>query len=74
MCPARIFIIDGGDLLSKEGPIQGYPSPTSAYAFGILPLLQLSLISFPSTNSAPRALLLQMTLKLLANYQALPPR
>ena len=43
MCPARLFIISGGELLSKEGTTQGDPTSMGADALGILPVLQ-----FPS--------------------------
>ena len=49
MCPARLFIIDGGELLSKEGRTQGDPKSMGAYALGILPLLQF-LLDFISVN------------------------
>ena len=43
MCPARLFIIGGGGLFSKEGTRQDDPTSMGAYAFGILPLLQFLL-------------------------------
>ena len=49
MCPARLFIISGGELLSKEGTTQGDPTSMCAYARGILPLLQ-SLLDFVSVH------------------------
>ena len=49
MCPARKFIIGGGELLSKEGTTQGDPTSMGAYAFGILPLFQF-LLDFISVN------------------------
>ena len=49
MCPARLFIIGGGELLSKEGIIQGDPTSTGAYALRVLPLLQF-LLDFISVN------------------------
>ena len=38
MCPARLFIIGGGELLSKEGTTQKDPASMDTYA--PLPLLQ----------------------------------
>ena len=49
MCPARLFIIGGGELLSKKGTTQGEPTSMGAYALGILPLLQF-LFDFISVN------------------------
>ena len=49
MCPARMFIIGGGELLSKEGITQGDPTSMGACALGILPLLQF-LLDFISIN------------------------
>ena len=43
MCPARLFIINGGELLSIEGTTQGDPTLMGAYVLGILPLLQFLL-------------------------------
>ena len=71
MCPARLFTVGGGELFFKEGKIQGDPTSVVAYALGILPLLQF-LLDFISVNEPPaKKLLLQMTLWLLGNYQAL---
>ena len=39
MCPARLFIIRGGELLPKQGTTQGDPTSMGAYTLGILPLL-----------------------------------
>ena len=47
MCPARLFIIGRGELLSKEGTTQGDPTSIGAYALGILPLLQFLLDLIP---------------------------
>ena len=49
MDPARLFIIGGGELFSKEGATQGDPTSMGAYAFGILPLLKF-LLDFISVN------------------------
>ena len=49
MCPARLFIIGGGELLPKEGTTQGDPTSMGAYALGILPLLQF-LLHYISVN------------------------
>ena len=43
MCPARLFVIGGKELLSKESTTQGGPKSMGAYALGILPLLQFQL-------------------------------
>ena len=65
MCPARLFIIGGEELFPKEGTTQGDPTSMGAYALGILLLLRFRL-DFISVS-----LLLPMTLRFLANYQAL---
>ena len=71
MCPARLFTVGAGELFFKESKIQGDPTSVVAYALGILPLLQF-LLDFISVNEPPaKKLLLQMTLWLLGNYQAL---
>ena len=49
MCPARLFIIGGEELFSKEGTTQGDPISVGAYALGILPLIQF-LLDFISVN------------------------
>ena len=49
MCLARLFIIGGGELLSKVGTTQGDPTSMGAYTLGISPLLQF-LIDFISVN------------------------
>ena len=49
LCPARLFIIGGGELLYKEGTTHGDPTSMGAYALGILPLLQF-LLDFISVN------------------------
>ena len=71
MCPAKLFIIAGGELLSEEGRTQGDPTSMGVYTLGILSLLQF-LLDFISVNeSTPKRLLLKITLRLLANHQAL---
>ena len=65
MYPARLFIIGGEELYPKEGTTQGDPTSMGAYALGILLLLRFRL-DFISVS-----LLLPMTLRFLANYQAL---
>ena len=49
MCPTRLFIIGGEELLSNEGITQGNPTSMVAYALGILQLLQF-LLDFISVN------------------------
>ena len=49
MCPARLCIIGGGELLFKEGTTQGDPTSMGSYAIGILLLLQF-LLDFISVN------------------------
>ena len=49
MCPATLFIISEGELLSKEGTKQGDSTSVDVYALGILPLLQF-LLDFISVN------------------------
>ena len=49
MCPARLFIISGEELLSNVGTTEGDPTSMGAYALGILPLLQF-LLDFISIN------------------------
>ena len=49
ICPARLCIIGGGELLLKEGTAQGDPTSMGAYAIGILLLLQF-LLDFISVN------------------------
>ena len=44
--PSRLFISDSGEILSKEGSIQGDPASMGAYAIGIFPILSLCLILF----------------------------
>ena len=43
ICHAKLFIIGGGELLSKEGTTKGDPTSIGAYAVGILLLLQFLL-------------------------------
>ena len=49
LCPARLFIIGWGELLCKEGTTHGDQTSMSAYALGILPLLQF-LLNFISVS------------------------
>ena len=49
VCPTRLFIIGGEELLSNEGITQGNPTSMVAYALGILQLLQF-LLDFISVN------------------------
>ena len=49
MCPVRLFIIGGGELLSKDGTTKGDPTSMGVYALGTLPLLQF-LLGFTLVN------------------------
>ena len=53
MCPARLFIIGEGEILSKKKTTQGDATSMDAYALGILPLLQflLNCISVNKLNT-----------------------
>ena len=58
MCHARFFIISGGELISKEGTKQGEPTSMGTYALGYYHCFNFCSISFPSTNSTPKRLIL----------------
>ena len=49
ICPAALFVISEGELLSQEDTKQGDPTSVDAYAVGVLPLLQF-LLDFISVN------------------------
>ena len=71
MCPARLFVISEKKLLSKEGTTQGDPKSMDTYALGILPLLQFQLDLISVNKLYAKGTGFQITLRLLANYQAL---
>ena len=71
MCPARFFIIGGGELLSKEGTTQSDPTSMDAYAPGILPLLQFLFHFISVSELNAKYVALAHDLWLLANCQAL---
>ena len=71
MCSARLLIIGGRELLSKEGTTQGYPHQWVLILSEYYHCFSFCSISFELTNSMVKRLLLQMTLWLLAKYQAL---
>ena len=71
MCPARLFIIGGGKLFSKEGTPQGDSTLLVLNALGILLLLQF-LLDFISVNELnAKEVPFIDDLQFLANYQAL---
>lgn len=47
--PARLFVIGGKELSSKEGTTQGDPTSMAAYAIGVSPLLRI-LLDFMNTS------------------------
>ena len=47
--PARLFIVGGTEILSKEGTIQGDPTAMAAYALRVTQLIQ-NLLDITSSN------------------------
>ena len=47
--PARLFIVGGTEILSKERTIQGDPTAMAAYALGVTQLIQ-NLLDITSSN------------------------